>query len=169
MDIVSGMRELRLHGQNKPFIKYLLARITSFIEEQSGMGNNFVKYMQNPGGKPFEIEHIWSDHPERHLVDFNYPEDFKNYRNKIGDLVLLLNGTNQSFNDMNENEKIPHYIKENLLAASLCDELYVKNPNFYKFINSKNLNFKTYKDFDKVAIEERGVLYGKIAEMIWDL
>lgn len=164
-----GMNTLRLHGQNGPFIKYFLARITAHIEEQSGMGNNFKKYIVNPGGKPFEIEHIWSDHPERHTDEFESKEEFERFRNKIGNLVLLPNGTNQSYNDMDEDEKITHYIKENLLAGSLCPDLYQKNPNFTNIVSKQGLPFKTYQHFDKSSIEERCVLYSAIANSIWTI
>ena len=169
LDIAAGMNDLRLHGQNGPFVKYFLCRITSYIEEQSGMGNNFKKYMLNPGGKPFEIEHIWSDHFERHTGEFQHPEEFIRFRNKIGDLVLLPNGTNQSFSDMSEDEKITHYIKENLLAGSLCPELYSRNPNFTNFVNDHSLQFKTYAHFDKASIEDRCALYAQITKLIWTI
>lgn len=169
LDIESGMNDLRLHGQNDPFIKYFLCRITSYIEEQSGMGNNFKRYMLNPGGKPFEIEHIWSDHFDRHTDEFEHPEEFMRFRNKIGNLVLLPNGTNQSYGDMKEDEKITHYVKENLLAQSLCLSTYQNNPNFTSFVSSKHLDFKPYAHFDKSAIEQRCVLYSQIARNIWEL
>ena len=169
LDIKTGMNELRLHGQNGPFVKYFLCRITSYIEEQSGMGNNFKRYMLNPGGKPFEIEHIWSDHFDRHTNEFEHPEEFMRFRNKIGNLVLLPNGTNQSYGDMQEDEKITHYVKENLLAKSLCPAAYQNNPNFTNFINGKHLDFKTYSRFNKAAIEERCILYSQIAKSIWEL
>jgi hypothetical protein len=169
LDIDTGMNDLRLHGQNGPFIKYFLCRITAYIEEQSGMGNNFKRYMTNPGCKPFEIEHIWSDHFDRHTDEFEHPEEFMRFRNKIGNLVLLPNGTNQSYNDMKEDEKITHYVKENLLAKSLCPQAYQNNPNFTSFVSSKHLDFKSYAHFDKSAIEQRCVLYSQIAKTIWEL
>jgi hypothetical protein len=169
LDIDTGMNDLRLHGQNGPFIKYFLCRITAYIEEQSGMGNNFKRYMTNPGCKPFEIEHIWSDHFDRHTDEFEHPEEFMRFRNKIGNLVLLPNGTNQSYNDMKEDEKITHYVKENLLAKSLCPQAYQNNPNFTSFVSSKHLDFKSYAHFDKSAIEQRCVLYSQIAKIIWEL
>ena len=169
LDIETGMNDLRLHGQNGPFIKYFLSRITAYIEEQSGMGNNFKRYMTNPGCKPFEIEHIWSDHFDRHTDEFEYPEEFMRFRNKIGNLVLLPNGTNQSYGDMQEDEKITHYVKENLLAKSLCPSAYKNNPNFTTFVNSHHLDFKTYSHFDKSAIEDRCKLYSQITKIIWEL
>lgn len=169
MDFEQGMKELRLHGQNGPFIKYFLCRITSYVEEQSGKGNHFVTYMNNPDGKPYDIEHIWSNHFERHTSEFQHPEEFERFRNKIGDLILLSSSTNRSYGDDDEDEvKIPQYIKENLLAQSLCKEAYTNNPGFTDYISSNHLNFKSYKVFDKSAIEERCDLYAEIAKMIWD-
>ena len=169
LNITTGMNDLRLHGQNGPFVKYFLCRITAYIEEQSGMGNNFKKYIINPGGKPFEIEHIWSDHFDRHADDFQSPDEFLRFRNKIGNLVLLPNGTNQSYNDMEENKKITHYVKENLLAKSLCDSAYENNPNFTNFAKAHSLPFKSYNNFSKLSIEERCSLYAKIANEIWTI
>ena len=56
-----GFGEFRLHGMNRNFVKFLLSRITGFIEQQSGMATNFSTYfVSHPGTKAFEVEHIWS-------------------------------------------------------------------------------------------------------------
>jgi hypothetical protein len=144
-----------------------LARITSYIEEQSGMGNNIVKYLRNPDCKPYEIEHIWSDHYEWHS-EFKQKTEFDECRNTIGDLLLLPNGVNQSLNDLPAKDKLPHYIKENLLARSLCEGTYQNNPTFTQFIKSQGIPFKHYDDFTKDDIQERCRLYATIAALIWD-
>ena len=69
-DFEVSLPNFKLHGMNRPFIKYFLARITSFVEDGSGMGNKFETYMRNPGCKPFEVEHVWSDHYEWHTDEF---------------------------------------------------------------------------------------------------
>jgi len=91
------------------------------------------------------------------------------YRNRIGGLLLLPKGTNQSFKDDSYIKKLPHYLKENLLAQSLHQDCYLKNPNFINFIQSTSLNFKPYKNFGKNELVERTELYKKICETIWDL
>ena len=88
------------------------------------MSSNFVTYMTNPDCKPYEIEHIWSDHFEWHTDEFDQTDKFNETRNSIGDLVLLPNGVNQSLNDIPTQSKLPHYIKENILAKSLCKQTY---------------------------------------------
>ncbi len=167
-DFNESLPNFRLHGMNKNFIKYFLARLTSFVEEGSGMGNRFVDYMRNPHCKPFEVEHIWSEHFEWHLDEFSQTEEFNQWRNSIGDLILLPNGVNQSYNDIPVIDKLPHYIKENLLAQSFCAATYEKNPTFKAFIASNNLPFKSYTDFKKKDIQERCLLYAAIANLIWN-
>lgn len=167
-DFDESLPNFRLHGMNKCFIKYFLARLTSFVEEGSGMGNHFVDYMRNPNRKPFEVEHIWSEHFEWHKDEFEQKDDFNNSRNTIGDLILLPNGVNQSYGDIPVEKKLPHYIKENLLAQSFCEATYEKNPTFKAFIKEKSLPFKPYTDFKKKDIQERCSLYAAIANHIWN-
>ena len=167
-DFNESLPAFRLHGMNGSFIKYFLARLTSFVEEGSGMGNHFVEYMRNPNRKPFEIEHIWSEHFEWHEDEFTQTEEFSQWRNSIGDLILLPNGVNQSYNDIPVVEKLPHYIKENILAQSFCAATYEKNPSFKAFITNNNLPFKSYTDFKKNDIRERCLLYAAIANLIWN-
>jgi uncharacterized protein with ParB-like and HNH nuclease domain len=160
----------RLHMQNGRFVKFYLSRLTSFIEDSCGQGSNYVRYMTNPDCKPYEIEHIWSDHPEWHTDEFTDKSDFADARNTIGDLLLLPNGINQSLNDMEWKNKIPHYIKENILASSLCQELYNNNPSFNSFIKKNYLPFKEYTscEFKFDAIKERCILYQKLSELMWN-
>jgi len=163
-----AMPKFRLHGQNGKFVKYFLARLTSFIESGCKMPNNFTVYMTNPSCKPYEIEHIWSDHFEWHTDEFDQTDDFYQIRNSIGDLILLPNGVNQSLNDTETAKKLPHYIKENILAKSLCKQTYENNPSFTTFIKSNNLPLKWYDDINKDDIAERCNHYARIAELIWN-
>lgn len=167
-DFDVAVPNFRLHGMNRPFIKYFLARVTAFIEDGSGMGNHFVDYMLNPGRKPFEVEHVWSDHFEWHTDEFQQTEDFNQCRNSIGDLILLPNGVNQSYNDLPVDQKLPHYIKENLMAQSFCSATYEKNPGFISFYKAHNLPFRPFSEFKKSDIQERCRLYAAIANLIWN-
>ncbi len=146
-----------------------MARITSFIEEGSQMPSNFINYLKNPGCKPYEIEHVWADNMEYHADEFTQKYDFDDFRNKIGALILLPNGSNQSFGGSPYNEKMPHYIKENILAKSLCKETYEHNPNFTNFVNESGLPFKAHSEFKKNDVIEHCELYRQISEIIWGI
>lgn len=167
-DTFAGMEEFRLHGQNYRFVKFLLSRITAWVEQQAGMSTTFVTYYQPEHGKPFEVEHIWADKYERYSDEFEQEHEFNNYRNRLGDLVLLPRGSNQSYSDLCYDQKQPHYIKENLLAKSLCPLAYMNNPNFNQLKNIFGLPFKSHGSFKKQDVDERQALYKIICENIWD-
>ena len=152
---------------NRCFVKFLLSRITGFIEQQSGASTNFSTYFVSPGTKPYEVEHIWADKFEEHRDEFEQRHAFDNYRNRIGDLVLLPQGTNQSYGAMTYAEKIEHYLKENLLVKSLHAKAYENNPNFVGTAKNLGLKFKAHKAYAKADIDERMTLIQSICEAIW--
>ncbi len=162
-----GMGEFRLHGMNRYFVKFLLSRITGFIEQQSGASTNFSTYFVSSGAKPYEVEHIWADKFDEHRDEFEQKHEFDNYRNRIGDLVLLPQGTNQSYGAMAYGEKVQHYLKENLLVKSLHPKAYENNPNFCGMAQKLNLPFKFHESFTKNDIDERQTLVRQVCEAIW--
>ena len=162
-----GVAEFRLHGMNRYFVKFLLSRITGFIEQQSGASTNFSTYFVSPGTKPYEVEHIWADKFEEHRDEFEQRHEFDNYRNRIGDLVLLPQGTNQSYGAMTYAEKVEHYLKENLLVKSLHPKAYENNPNFVGMAKNLGLKLKAHKAYAKADIDERQTLVRSVCEAIW--
>lgn len=164
----NAMANFRLHGQNRRFVKYLLSRITAWVEKEAGMGSNFLTYYNPEHGKPFEVEHIWADKFSRHTDEFSQESEFEVYRNHIGDLLLLPRGSNQSYGDKPYEQKQAHYIKENLLAKSLCELTYKNNPNFTNFIHHSKLPFKPHNTFKKMDIDQRQQLYQEICERMWN-
>ncbi|HWQ92667.1 MAG TPA: DUF262 domain-containing protein [Clostridia bacterium] len=164
-----GIDEFYLHGQNKWFIKYLLSRLTAHMEQGAGMTTTVRTYLDSPGGKPFEVEHIWADDFASHATEFSDKSDFARWRNRIGALVLLPNGTNQSYNAKQYKDKLPHYQKENLLVRSLCPLTYQNNPNLTKWTTAYKLHFQPHPDFKKADIITRQTLYKELCKHIWAL
>lgn len=164
-----NIKFLRLGGRNGRYIRYLLSRITAWIDEGCGVDNNFPQYVNRNVKYPHEVEHIWANQYERHKDDFASTIDFDQHRNLIGGLLLLPKDFNTSFGDKPYSEKIEHYNGQNLLARSLHPLAYRHNPSFSRFIQETELPFKAYPDtFTKSDIEERQDLYRQICEKIWD-
>ncbi len=157
-----------LEKMNKSFVKFLLVRITSHIEEKSGIPNSsFETYVKRERKNRFEIEHIWANKFMEHKDEFENESDFDDYRNRLGGLILIPRGINQSFGASPYSEKLDHYFGQNLLAQSLNSKCYTKNPGFVKYCRDSGLSFKHYEKFTKKAIDERQKLYQKIAEELW--
>lgn len=157
---------LRMHQQNRYTLHRLLARMTDYIEVQSGQPSNYLHYVSD-GKSRFEVEHIWADRHERHAEEFPHPTDFSEYRNRIGGLLLLPKKFNASYGDLPYEEKQRHYNAQNLLTRSLHPQCYEHNPGFLQFIRDTGLPFRAYSKFNKAELDERSELYLQLAELVW--
>ena len=158
----------RLHGMNGRQIHRLLARMTDFVETQSELPSHYVDYARRGGKDGFEIEHIWADHPERHEDEFAHPSEFAEYRNRIGDLLLLPKSFNAAYGDLPYEDKLVHYDSQNLLARSLGELAYERNPGFRRFRERTGLPFTAHARFRKADLDNRQALYGQLVEYIWN-
>jgi hypothetical protein len=157
----------RLHGMNGRQIHRLLARMIDYIETRSALASRYGEYAQR-GRKGYEIEHIWADHPELHSDEFAHPNDFHEYRNRVGDLLLLPKSFNASYGDLPYAQKREHYLGQNFLARSLHEGAYDHNPGFKRFIEETGLPFQHHSEFRKADLDARQRLYQQLADLIWD-
>ena len=161
--------EFRLNGWTIRYMLHILSRITDFIETQSGITSNFSNYINREIKNPYDIEHIICDHHDWFISEYPEKETFDRHRNKFGGLLLLPMDKNRSLNDLTFDKKLPIYFGENLLAKSLYSDCYQNNPQFKRFCETENLNFKPHSSFDKKALFERQELYEQLAKKIWSV
>lgn len=164
----SGNDQFYLHGMNGRPIHRMLARMTDFVETQSGRKSRYSEYVRRGGKDGYEVEHIWADHPERHKDEFQHTADFATYRNRIGDLLLLPKSFNASYGDLPYEKKYEHYLKQNLLAQSLHPKAYEHDPGFARFREASGLPFRPHPEFRKADIDQRQLLYSRLAEQVWN-
>ena len=141
--------------------------MTDFVETRAGRPSRYQEYVQRHGRDRYEIEHIWADHPERHTDEFTHPTDFAEYRNRIGGLVLLPKSFNASYGDLPYAKKRAHYLKHNLLAQSLHEQAYERDPGFAALVRSSGLPFTSHGKFRKADLDARQELYKRLAEQVW--
>lgn len=151
------------------FIHRQLARMTDWLEQQTGLPGRYLEYIQRSGKHAYEIEHIWANHYQRHIDEFPQQKDFDEWRNTIGGLLLLPKKVNASLNDMTYPDKLPHYIKENLLAQSLHPLAYKNHPGFKQAMTEHGLSFKDHPEFNKADLEARNALYCQLADAVWSV
>ena len=168
----SANQRFRLHGNNKPKVRRILARMTAYLEED---GLNIPSLYTEYAKPKYEVEHIWADKYEEHghSAEFGNEPDFHEFRNRIGGLVLLPKRVNASLKDMlyegnkDSKGKLLKYLQQNPLAQSLHPDFYKNNPEFRGFMEESGLPFKPHLEFKKKDLEERQALYLQIAERIW--
>jgi len=156
-----------LHGMNGRQIHRLLARMTDYVETQSGRASRYSEYIKRSGKTGHEVEHIWANHADRHKDEFEHAADFSEYRNRIGGLLLLPKSFNASLGDLDYQKKLEHYLGRNLLAQSLHPKAYEHDPGFRRFREETGLAFKPHAEFKKTDLDDRQKLYRELAERIW--
>lgn len=170
-DPAAALPELRLNSFTKKYIKNMLARITGYIEEQTGVASNYCNYMNTQTKNPFEIEHIITDHYEWFTSEYADQEEFKRWRNSFGALLLLHKSINASLSDAKYDYKLTKYCSNegNIYSESLGDLAYQNNPKFKKFIADYGLKFKPYAQFGKAEIAERIQLLIQLVNLVWNV
>jgi len=162
-----AVANLRLHQRNGGQVRYLLARMNSWVDRECNTGQPFSVYMDRARKNPFEIEHIWANHAERH-PEFANEYQFADTRNNFGGLLLLPKDFNASYGDMPYEDKVEHYLGQNLLTRSLHPGCYSHNPGFRRLLQTRSLPFKAYPaTFAAEDMAERQDLYRKLCELIW--
>jgi uncharacterized protein with ParB-like and HNH nuclease domain len=165
---LDAIERFDLNGWTKRYMLHQIARITHFVEEQSGRDTKFDVYVNRSIKNPYDIEHIMVDHYERYTDQFDTEEEFQRTRNMFGNLVILPQDINRSLNDSDYSTKLPKYFGQNLLASSLNENCYQNNPNFLRFMASNDLSFNFHTDFTKETIKERQNLYLQLSKLIWN-
>jgi hypothetical protein len=160
----------RLNQQNYRQVRHILARLTHWVDSQCGVVSHFDDLVSEGRAKPFEIEHIWADKYERYTDLFPHPTDFQTERNRVGGLLLLQRGINQSLGNATYEKKRDAYATHgaNLLARSLHPLAYQNNPAFADLIDRTGLPFRPYERFGLDEQHERRELYIRIAEWVWN-
>ena len=158
----------RLHNQNYRQVRHILARLTHWLDAQCGLSSGFEDLISQGRARPFEVEHIWADQYDRFKEWYSHPSDFETGRNRLGGLVLLPSGVNQSLGDASYEAKRDAYNSENLLARSLHPLAYQNNPSFQSLLERTGLPFRHYDTFGPEEQAERQELYIRLAEWVWN-
>ena len=126
-----------------------------------------AKYTQR-GRKGYEMQQLWVHHSQLHVEGFAHLREFAKHRNHIRGLLLLPKSFTASYGDLPYAEKREHYLKQNLLACSLHERTYDRNPSFRRFIEESGLPFRAHAEFQKEVLDARQDLYRRLAGRIWD-
>lgn len=106
-----------LRGTNRHQIKYLLARMTAYANNGCGRRSDIDEYLTET--RPYQIEHLFADKPERHRKEVPETLQFRTLRNQLGGLALLPASDNAAFGAMPLQDKIIRYGRQNVLIGVL--------------------------------------------------
>ncbi|MEU6443373.1 DUF262 domain-containing protein [Streptomyces sp. NPDC047046] len=164
----SGVATYGLRSGNRRHVRYLLARLTGFVETGCGRADEMDSYLD--GRKPFEIEHIWANDFTRYQPETRTRIKFDSARNRLGALLLLPKSSNSSFQALPYEKKVEYYSRENQLAGSLHTKSRERNAPYNQFLRLHKLEqlARPFPRFDLEAIGTRQRLYQKLCEIVWN-
>ena len=168
-DDFSKMDTFGLRPDNRAAVRYVLGRITAFVDGECGRHNQMPEFLA--ASRPFDIEHIWANKFERFQGEVATVANFNSWRNRLGALLLLPRSDNAAFGADPYARKVEHYQRANMLAASLHPNSYDRNPRFTRFLRRQDLAGlfgRGYVDFGVEAIKGRQALYQKLCELVWN-
>lgn len=163
---LDAIKDFELNQFTGRYMLHMLARLTDHINLRMGLATQFAIYVDRNPRTSYDVEHILPDDYPTYASLFNDEDDFKAYRRKVGNLILLTSDHNRSYQSMPYAEKVTHYPNDNILAQSLNAVTYTNNPKFLQL--QSEYGFNPYSQFDKDAIRERMQVYIAMAKDIWN-
>lgn len=163
-----GLDDLRINSFSRRYIYHLLARLTAYVEIQSGIPSDpFPGLVDRTVKNPFDIEHISPDDFSRYRGLFANSTDFQNWRNHVAGLLLLPADVNRSLKAKSFDEKAPHYAKQNFYAGSLTESVYLHQPQFLAFRDRYHLPFEHFDSFGIAEQAKRLELIHDLVNLVW--
>jgi hypothetical protein len=160
---------LGMRGNIERLIKYLLARLTTFVEREYGRAAPLAEFLGE--SRRWQIEHVFANHPERYEREVPDPATFRALRGRIGVLLLLPSNDNASYNDLAFGDKISYYSRQNQLAAILTPGSRQRNPRLKTFTKKYGLEslLHDYGSSPRLVavVEGRGRLYRELCRCVW--
>jgi hypothetical protein len=158
-----------MRGTNYRQVKYMLARLTAYVDSGCKVDVGAEYYLDSP--YPWQVEHVFANHPERYSAEIPDPGTFRSLRARLGVLLLLPSSDNASFNDSPYDEKIGYYSRHNKLAAIFDPKNQRRNPSVRNFVakNSLGALFHSFGDHPEMmaVVESRGLLYQELCRQVW--
>jgi hypothetical protein len=162
-----SFRELTQERIQQYRIRYILAKLTSYIEEQA-WGNPAYGRLDHYITNKVEIEHILPTNPRPNVrAAFDKPEEYDAYVGRLGNLTLLEKTINCAVSNASFAEKQPGYKQSTfLITKSLAEKPQVGvNTQLNRAVHEL-IEFETW---DSAAILKRQEMLAKLARKVWDM
>jgi hypothetical protein len=162
-----AFRELTQWHIQQYRIRYILSKLTQYIEEQA-WGNPAYSQLDLYITSQVEIEHILSQNPEADVrTNFDKPEEYDNYIYRLGNLTLLEKTINSSLSNKGYADKMAGYRQSTfLLTKSLVERPEV---GVNTQLNRAVADLIQFSEWNSRDIEQRQEMLGMLARKVWEI
>jgi hypothetical protein len=160
-----AFRELTQDRIQQYRVRYILAKLTQYIEEQA-WGNPAYGRLDHYITKKVEIEHILPSNPRPDVrAAFDKPDEYDVHVGRLGNLTLLEKTINSSVQNGSFSEKAPGYRQSTfLLTKSLVEKPQV---GANTQLNRAVQELMQFDRWNAAAIQKRQEMLVTLARKVW--
>jgi hypothetical protein len=162
-DFDFALRELTTARIQQYRIRYILARMNQFIDEQARSAEiPLAQYY-----KSVEVEHILAQNPELQARNsFDKPEDYDTWKIKLGNLTLLEKSINASISNLPYAAKKDGYKSSQFyMTQSLVEKIQV---GVNTKINRATKDLLQFDEWTSDSIQKRQEMLIQLAHQVWE-
>ncbi len=163
-----AFREMTEKSLQKYRIRYVLAKLTQYVNEQALGSQGASVDLRNFIHSKVEIEHILPQQPDEEVLKaFDKPDTIDDYVHRLGNLTLLEKSINSSIsNGLFEKKRVEYYKSGFLLTKSLGGDISVgKNTAFSRIAQ----HLESFESWNSKSIERRQAMLTRLAAKTWDM
>jgi hypothetical protein len=161
------LETMRLGALQKYRLRYILAKLTQFIDENAwgtSANTDLAKYLD----KKVHVEHILPDKPTAEIKhDFDKPELYEDYSQRLGNLTLLEMSINTSIQRDFFQAKATAYQKSNLILTKSIGIPFQVGANTQP--NRAVAELASWTTWNSQAIDDRQKMLTKLAWKVWGI
>lgn len=168
-DFSRAMVNLHYWDMPKYRVKYVLGKITQFVEQQAYNVNATNLDLESFLGKDVEIEHILAQNPsEEAIEEFGVEDTEWFYCQALGNLLLLDKSRNVIATNKPYSEKIKTYAESGYMLSQYLSQppKVGKNDRITKAHENHLISFKTWSP---ASILERQKMLTRVAHEVWEI
>ncbi len=162
-----AFRELKQSRIQQYRMRYILAKLTQYIEQQA-WSNPAHQSLDQYIASTVEVEHILPQNPKPEVRDaFDKKDDYKDYVELMGNLTLLEKTINTSVSNDLYTTKLPGYRQSSyLLTKSLAEKPHV---GVNTQLNRAVEHLISFAGWHSKSIERRQRMLARLAVFVWDM
>lgn len=163
-----AMAQLSEQSLQKYRLRYVLAKLTQYVDEQAWGSDGPRVLLTNYISKSVEIEHILPQTPSAVVIaEFDKPDEIPAYIRRLGNLTLVEKSINCSVGNGRFTDKQTAYRKSNMLLTKSLGEHIQLGAN--TAVDRASRYLEDFTSWSSSDIDRRQAMLTRLAHTVWDI